>query len=243
MPGTGSASHRRSAELVTDWAALAGDPRAVAPLLLGSRVTLGEVSIRICEVELYTGAGDPASHAVCGPTPRCAVMFGPAGHAYVYLSYGIHRCLNVVIGPPGQAAAVLLRAGEVVTGRQLAQERRSGRRVPSDVDLARGPGSLGRALGVELSDSGSALAATSRPGVDGPGRIQLADLGLARSAEVSTGPRVGVSGPGGEGDRYPWRYWLTGDPHVSTYRVGAGRGRPSPAPRSSPRGADTAALR
>lgn len=169
--------------------------------LLGATLTHGEVTVRITEVEAYGGVRDPASHAFRGPTPRSAIMFGPPDVLYVYLSYGMHYCANVVVGAEGDASAVLLRAGEVVRGRDVARERRGG--VP-DVRLARGPANLTQALGVTLAHNGVALA--------GP------EVVLRRAVEVpsdvSTGPRVGVS----RAADVPWRFWLTGDPTVSAYR-------------------------
>ncbi|MDP9443222.1 MAG: DNA-3-methyladenine glycosylase [Actinomycetota bacterium] len=183
----------------------------VAPDLLGAVLTSslpdGRVSVRLTEVEAYDGRNDPASHAYGGPTARNAVMFGPAGHVYVYFSYGMHWCMNVVCGAEGVAAAVLLRAGEVVDGVDLARRRR-GARVPVR-DLARGPARLTQALGVSGACNGSVL---------GSGSLQLALPTAARTgAVVSQGPRVGLS----HGTTVPWRFWLTGDRYVSAYRAGA----------------------
>ena len=184
---------------------------AVAADLLG-RVLLctgpdGTVGVRLTEVEAYGGAGeDPGSHAFRGPTPRTGVMFGEPGHAYVYLSYGVHWCLNLVCEPAGRAAAVLLRAGEVVSGAALARARRPG---APDRDLARGPALLTRALGVDRGDDGRALDGT-----------RLAVVGPAAAAAPVSGPRVGVSGEGGV---RPWRLWLPDEPTVSRYRASAPR--------------------
>ena len=125
---------------------LAGPVLDVAPRLLGSVLRHGEVACRITEVEAYDGARDPGSHAYRGQTARNAVMFGPPGHLYVYFTYGMHYCCNVVCGPPGSASAVLLRAGEVVDGLDLARSRRTPAR--SDRDLARGPANLCQTLGI-----------------------------------------------------------------------------------------------
>ncbi|WP_439564267.1 DNA-3-methyladenine glycosylase [Microcella sp.] len=206
------------------------DPVAVAPLLLGAVLHGRGVSVRLTEVEAYRGGGtDPGSHAFRGPTPRTAPMFGPAGTVYVYLSYGMHRCLNLVCGAEGEAGAVLLRAGEVVAGAELAQRRRAAAaprragacasRIIAPRDLARGPARLATALGVELSDSGGMLAAgplTLEPGPPLP------------PERIAAGPRVGVSGPGGGGE-YPWRFWLVGDETVSAYRPAVPRARITPA--------------
>jgi DNA-3-methyladenine glycosylase len=190
----------------------------VAPDLLG-RVLVhhsaqGTVAVRLTEVEAYCGPGDPGSHARNGRTPRTAVMFGPPAHLYVYFSYGMHWCVNVVCERDGTAAAVLLRGGEVVAGRTLAQARRPAAR--KDRDLARGPARLASALGLDREADGLALGTT----------VRLLRGTPAPSAQVRQGPRVGVSGPGGDGERYPWRFWVDGDPTVSTYRPGVSRRRP-----------------
>jgi DNA-3-methyladenine glycosylase len=184
----------------------------VGPRLLGSVFRVGDVAVRLTEVEAYHGQGhDPGSHAHRGRTPRNASMFGPGGTLYVYLSYGIHRCVNIVCGPEGYASGLLLRAGEVVDGVELARSRRvSARR---DVELAKGPGRLGSALGIDLDDDGSRL---------GDGRFSL-ELPTTPPGEVVAGPRVGVSGRAGT-DEYPWRFTLAGEPTVSTWRPAVRRG-------------------
>ncbi|MDO9590524.1 MAG: DNA-3-methyladenine glycosylase [Microcella sp.] len=208
---------------------LEGDPVAVAPRLLGAVLHGRGVSVRLTEVEAYRGEGaDPGSHAFRGRTPRTEPMFGPAGTIYVYLSYGMHRCLNLVCGPAGEAAAVLLRAGEVVAGAELAAERRAAAaprragacasRIIAPRDLARGPARLATALGVDLSDSGGMLA-------DGP--LTLEPGAPTSPGHVAMGPRVGVSGPGGSAE-YLWRFWLVGEPTVSTYRPAVTRSRATP---------------
>lgn len=179
---------------------LSGPVLEVAPTLLGAVIRHGGTAIRLSEVEAYAGPDDPGSHAYRGPTPRNSVMFGPAGHLYCYFTYGMHVCANVTVGPVGQASAVLLRAGEVVEGVDDARIRRPG---VVDRDLARGPANLCRALGLQLTDNGADLSA---------GPITL-ELGAAR-AQYLTGPRVGLRlAP----DR-PWRFWIEGDPTVSSYR-------------------------
>lgn len=190
----------------------------VAPELLG-RVLVhdsaqGVVAVRLTEVEAYAGPGDPGSHARNGRTPRTGVMFGPAGHLYVYFSYGMHWCVNLVCEKDGTAAAVLLRAGQVVEGLALARSRRSAARV--DRDLARGPARLAAALGLDRSADGRALG----------GEVRLLTGEPVPRSRVRTGPRVGVSGPGGDGVRYPWRFWVDDDPTVSVYRPGVSRRRP-----------------
>jgi DNA-3-methyladenine glycosylase len=185
---------------------VAGPVVPAARGLLGCIVSAGDVNVRITETEAYAGTdGDPASHAHRGRTPRNAVMFGPAGHAYLYFTYGMHWCMNVVTGPDGEASAVLLRAGEVVDGLDVARARRPA--VRRDADLARGPARLCSVLGLD----GSAYGAYLLDG--GPVRLDPPTVPVD-SAGVSAGPRVGVNG----GHDVPWRFWLTGDPTVSAYR-------------------------
>lgn len=178
----------------------------VADELLGCLLRVGPVLVRLVEVEAYDGDQDPASHAYRGRTTRNAVMFGPAGHLYVYRLHGSF-CANVVCGPAGVATAVLLRAAEVLEGHDLARDRRAERRrTPvADRDLARGPGNLCRALGLTAADDGTDLS--------GPGRAIL----LPATVPVTTlgsGPRVNISRAA---DR-PWRYWDAGSASVSPYK-------------------------
>lgn len=198
-------------------ALLQGPALEVAPRLLGGVLRVGPVAVRLTEVEAYHGQGqDPGSHAHRGESARNGSMFRRGGTLYVYLSYGIHRCVNVVCGPEGYASGVLLRSGEVVDGLDVARLRRTTSRTPAD--LARGPGRLGQALGVELADDGLRL---------GEGRAVL-ELAPEPVVPVASGPRVGVSGHAGT-DAFPWRFWLPGDPTVSAYRAAAprrGRGVP-----------------
>ncbi len=190
--------------------ALARPVLEVAPTLLGAVIEHGEVAVRITEVEAYAGAGDPGSHAFRGPTPRSAIMFGPAGHLYVYFTYGMHWCANVVCGPQGEASAVLLRAGEVVRGHDEAARRRPG--VVAR-EWARGPARLTRTLGIDGAHNGVDLVA-------GGASVRLDVADAVNPARIRTGPRVGVRGPGGDGANYPWRFWLDGEPTVSRYRPG-----------------------
>ncbi len=185
----------------------------IAPRLLGGIIRTADVAIRLTEVEAYDGSNDPGSHAFRGPTKRSSIMFGDPGVAYVYFTYGMHHCLNVVCGPPGTAAGVLLRAGEVIDGESAARRRRDRGRARSHPrrDLARGPARLASALGVDLSDNGSNLC-------DPVAELRLEVGHTSPAAPISAGPRVGVSGAGGDGTAYPWRFWLTGDPTVSAYR-------------------------
>jgi DNA-3-methyladenine glycosylase len=192
----------------------ARDVLDVAPRLLGATVTHAGVTLRLTEVEAYAGAADPGSHAFRGRTPRVEVMFGPPGHLYVYFTYGMHWCANLVCGPHGEASAVLLRAGEVVAGRAVAAARRPGVR---ERDWARGPARLTTTLGLTGTDNG----------VDGcSGEALVIEAPTAHLAgRVRTGPRVGVSGPGGDAVAYPWRFWVDGEPTVSQYRAGVVRSR------------------
>ena len=190
----------------------------VAPALLGCvlehETPEGRVAVVITEVEAYEGESDPASHAYRGMTGRTAVMYGPPGHAYVYFTYGMHFCVNVVCMPAGTASAVLLRAGRVIAGEDLARLRRS-RQVPVR-ELARGPARLCRALAIsrlqndaDLCDPGSPLRLGREEG------SQQADAVEPVSKAVSIGPRVGVS----VGAETNWRFWLTDDETVSLYRA------------------------
>jgi DNA-3-methyladenine glycosylase len=192
----------------------------VAPDLLGAVVThrgaAGPVSVRLTEVEAYDGETDPGSHAFRGRTPRNAVMFGPPGRVYVYFTYGMHWCMNLVCGPVGTASAVLLRAGEVVEGRELALARRTTSRSPHD--LARGPARLTVALGVDGGLDGTDATRPRSPLVVSPG-VEGGAVG-----PVETGPRVGVAG---DGAGHQWRFWLEGEPTVSPYRAAVPRRRPA----------------
>ncbi|MET1017322.1 DNA-3-methyladenine glycosylase [Orlajensenia leifsoniae] len=192
-----------------DRAALSRDAVELAPELLGAllthRTSEGDVTVRLTEVEAYRGTGeDPGSHAHRGMTPRTTVMFGEPGHLYAYFTYGMHTCVNIVCSPAGSASALLLRAGEIVDGVELARRRRPS--AASDRDLARGPARLASALGIPLAENGADLF--SDP---------FALRGPDAAPDVARGPRVGVSGAGG-GAAYPWRFWIPGDPTVSVYR-------------------------
>jgi DNA-3-methyladenine glycosylase len=196
-------------------ALLERDVLEVAPALLGAVVTHGGVGVRLTEVEAYAGVADPGSHAFRGRTPRTEVMFGPPGRLYVYFTYGMHYCANVVTGPDGTASAVLLRAGEVVAGHEVAASRRP---RSSERDRARGPARLAVTLGLGREQNGLDLV---DPLTDGRLEPPLVPVDPRR---VRTGPRVGVSGAGGDGTAYPWRFWLDGEPTVSPYRPGRPRG-------------------
>lgn len=194
----------------------------VAPELLGATVSHRGVTVRLTEVEAYDGQQDPGSHAFRGRTQRTAAMFGPAGGLYVYFTYGMHYCANLVCGRDGVAAAVLMRAGEVIEGEDTARVRRAGAKDPASLprrDLARGPARLAQALGLGRTQNG---LDTTHPDSAMTIRSAAFPVGTVRS-----GPRVGVSGEGGDGERYPWRFWLADEPSVSVYRP-AVRRRPRP---------------
>jgi DNA-3-methyladenine glycosylase len=198
----------------------------VAPELLGCHISHAGVTVRLTEVEAYDGSNDPGSHAFRGPTPRTRVMFGEPGGLYIYFTYGMHWCANLVCGSAGAASAVLLRAGEVVEGLEVARSRRPGVR---DRDLARGPARLALVLALGRDQNGIDTCATDSAFVVRAGRRGLSSGSAGVS--VRTGPRVGVSGPGGDAVAYPWRFWLEGEATVSAYRAGKVRA-PKPAGRS-----------
>ncbi|MFE0679134.1 DNA-3-methyladenine glycosylase [Streptomyces sp. NPDC058867] len=195
---------------------LAHPAEEVAPKLLGSVLTCktpeGTVSIAITETEAYSGAADPASHAYRGRTPRNTVMFGPAGHLYVYRSHGLHWCANVVTGTDGIASAVLIRAGRVIEGEGLARKRR-GERIES-ARLARGPGNFCQALGITAEHSGADLLTGTA--------VVLSEGEPVPAALIQAGPRVGVS----KAHDWQHRFYVAGDPTVSAYRLSP-RAKPS----------------
>jgi DNA-3-methyladenine glycosylase len=188
----------------------------VAPDLLGCVIEHespeGLVAVRLTEVEAYDGETDPGSHAFRGRTPRNAVMFGPPGHVYVYFTYGMHWCMNLVCGPDGRASAVLLRAGEVVEGEELARARRTTARSPRE--LARGPARLTVALGIDRAYDGA--------NATDPAAALRVRAGQPPVGAVRNGPRVGVAGDGAD---HPWRFWLDGESTVSAYRPAVSRRR------------------
>jgi DNA-3-methyladenine glycosylase len=194
----------------------------VAPDLLGCvlehETAEGLVAVELTEVEAYAGETDPASHAYRGMTGRNAVMFGPPGYAYVYFTYGMHFCVNVVCMPAGIARAVLLRAGRVTAGEPLARRRRAPRRTPAGPpsviparDLARGPARLCQALAIDRTQNGADFCSPASEL-----RLRPAGTNLPAGGEPATesGPRVGISAAAD----IPWRFWLAGDPTVSAYR-------------------------
>jgi len=189
---------------------LAIDPVDAAQLLLGSFLEAGGVRVRIVEVEAYRGGDDPASHCYRGKTPRNEVMFGPAGFLYVYFVYGMHFCANVVSLTDGVPGAVLLRAGEVVSGEDIAFSRRPASR--SAAELAKGPARLCKVLGLDRTQNGLDLTSA-----DSPVRLYAGEP----ATKVFAGPRVGVA----VAMDVPWRFWID-SPAVSTYKRG-GKRRPS----------------
>ncbi len=200
------------------------DVRRVARALLGSVIESqspqGVVAVRLTEVEAYAGLADPASHAFRGRTPRTMVMFGPAGHLYTYFVYGMHWCANIVTGTDGVPSAVLLRAGEVVDGIELARSRRQpvgARTPPKDRQLARGPAGLATVLGFDAASNGADLL---QPG----GSIRLLRGAPPRESSIGVGPRVGVAAAADE----PNRFWVIDDPTVSAFRAWVPRKRSVP---------------
>jgi DNA-3-methyladenine glycosylase len=190
---------------------LLGPADEVAPSLLGCWVVTdrpdGQVAVRLTEVEAYSGEGiDPAAHSHRGPTPRAAIMFGPPGRLYVYFSYGVHWCANVVVAAEGTGSAVLLRAGDVVAGEDVARARRPAAR--STRDLARGPARLTQALAIGPDDRDAHLLDPA-----GPVRLHRG----SPPARVASGPRVGIT----RATELPWRFWDAGAPSVSVFRAGA----------------------
>jgi DNA-3-methyladenine glycosylase len=234
----------------------AGSATAVAPTLLGCvlehETPDGLVAVVLTEVEAYMGAADPASHAYRGRTARNGVMFGPPGYAYVYFTYGMHFCVNLVCQPPGTASAVLLRAGRVIAGVELATARRAAGRDRAAREQA-GREQAGREQ-AGREQAGREQAGREQAGrklaerdlARGPGRLCKAlDITRAQDGadvcdpasplrvrwpdrretlDISQGPRVGIS----VATEVPWRFWVTGDPTVSVYRPYAPRQRRKP---------------
>ncbi|HEY3733165.1 MAG TPA: DNA-3-methyladenine glycosylase [Streptosporangiaceae bacterium] len=243
--GAGAARAGRARTALLPRGFFGGGSVKVAPALLGCVIehetSDGIVAAMITEVEAYTGAADPASHAYRGQTARTAVMFGPPGHAYVYFTYGMHFCVNLVCLPEGTASAVLLRAAAITEGAALARRRRlarrgaalpsrgedssvgrdgaggpdgsvgRGRRAIPDRDLARGPALLCQALGIDRELNGADVCDPRSPL-----RVRAA---AGPPGRIRTGPRVGVS----TAAEVPWRFWIDGDPTVSAYRASAPR--------------------
>jgi DNA-3-methyladenine glycosylase len=220
------------------------DPLQVAPDLLGKVLVIGDRAVRIVEVEAYRGSEDPASHAYRGRTKRNATMFGPPGHLYVYFTYGMHWCANVVCGPEGTAWAVLLRAGEPLAGiDRMIQARKN----TSVRDLCRGPARLAKALGLDGSFDGACLLGPEGRDERSRAECQLGDpkcLGIFDDGQPppavpSSSGRVGIK----QAVELDWRWWIPDSPYVSSARPSKparpsnpARGSSSPAPGRGPRG-------
>lgn len=193
---------------------LAGDPVEVAPQLLNALLVVGERVVRIVEVEAYRGREDPASHAYRGPTRRNGTMFGPPGRLYVYFTYGMHWCANVVCGPESVPGAVLLRAAAPEGGLEAMWAARPAAR--RERDLCSGPAKLCQALGLTGAFDGADLVA-------GDLGVRLCTDRTGPPAAPGTGPRIGIS----VAAEHPWRWWVPGDPNVSARSAG---GAPAPEP-------------
>lgn len=198
-PESGPRVDRADVRLGVDF--FAGSVHDVAPALIGCRLFFAGVGGVIVETEAYERE-DPASHSFVGLTERTKVMFGPPGHAYVYLSYGIHSLLNFVCEPEGSAAAVLIRALEPTAGLDLMHQRRPAAR--SDLDLCSGPGKLTEALGITLAENADPLDEDPflllPPEADPP--------------QVVTSERIGIT----KATEQPWRFSAAGSPYVSRPR-------------------------
>jgi DNA-3-methyladenine glycosylase len=181
--------------------------RALIGKTLSRRTAEGVTAGIIVETEAYVSAIDPSAHGYRGKTSRNAVMFGPPGHAYVYFTYGMHHCLNIVTEGEGVAAAVLLRALEPTAGIALMRSRR-GERI-ADRDLARGPGRLCAALALTLADNGLDLCGDALWLEDTPD--------FPPDAPIAATPRIGIA----QAADWPWRFVLADSPWVSGRKVTA----------------------
>jgi DNA-3-methyladenine glycosylase len=192
----------------------------VGPDVLGAVLTHrtpdGVVAVELTEVEAYMGSIDSASHSYRGQTRRNAVMFGPPGYSYVYFTYGMHFCVNLVCGPGDTPTAILVRAGRIVAGEELARSRRPSSR--RERDLASGPARLCLALSIDLSQNGLDVCAGSQS------PLLITRATDSSEKKVCHGPRVGISSAAD----LPWRYWIDGDPTVSPYRGHVPRKRSAP---------------
>jgi DNA-3-methyladenine glycosylase len=199
----------------------ARDSLVVGPELLGTVLTRtdenGTVGIRLTEVEAYGGERDPGAHAFRGQTNRTASMFGEAGHVYCYFTYGMHHAINLVTGQVGQPYGCLVRGGEVVLGADLARRRREAkprRSILPEEHLARGPACVAQCFAATRVNDGDDL-------FGGQWALWLPERHTV--LPYVSGPRVGLSGPSGDGVAFPWRYWLPGEPTVSAYKPAAVR--------------------
>jgi DNA-3-methyladenine glycosylase len=178
------------------------DPRQVAPDLLGKVLVRDGLAARIVEVEAYCGAEDAGSHAYRGMTRRNATMFGPAGHLYVYFTYGMHWCANAVCGDEGEGVAVLLRAAEPLRGLDEMRARRV--KARRDQDLLAGPARLCQAFALTGAEDGADLVAASHD-------VTIVDDGTPPPARPLVGPRIGLS----VGVEHPWRWCSPDSAYVS----------------------------
>ena len=205
-----------------DRAFFARDARVVAPELLNKVLVHDGRAARIVEVEAYTGADDPGSHAFRGETPRTRVMFGPAGHLYVYFTYGMHWCANAVCGPDGEAGAVLLRAAAPLEGLDAMRLARPAAR--RERDLCSGPAKLCQAFGLDGAHGGADLTRADRG-------VTIVDDGTPPPVHPGVSTRIGLSA----GVEHPWRWYVPDDPNVSSHPASPRRrGRPD-GPTGAPR--------
>lgn len=195
---------------------LAGDPVEVAPQLLNKVLVHGATSGRIVEVEAYRGEADPASHAFRGPTARNRTMFGRPGLLYVYFSYGMHHCCNVVCWPERRAGAVLVRALLPLGG--IDEMRRRRHPAAREDELCSGPGRLCQALGLDRAADGADLLDASSP-------VRLLDDGVAPPLVLQLGisPRVGIN-PALASSGELWRFYVRGDRNLSRREPATSRG-------------------
>lgn len=181
-------------------------PAEVAPELLNKILVRADGrALRLVEVEAYAGSEDPAAHSFRGPTARTATMFGPAGHLYVYFSYGMHWGANAVCGPAGEGWGVLMRAGEPIAGVEAMRHVRPAAR--RDRDIASGPGKLSQALGITRALDGADLTSME-------GGVAIVSDGTPPPAEPICGPRIGIS----RATDFPWRWHVPSSLHVSGRR-------------------------
>jgi DNA-3-methyladenine glycosylase len=184
----------------------ARDALAVARDLIGClfvhETESGRVGVRLVEAEAYRGPIDPGSHGYGGMTRRTRTMFGPPGRLYVYFTYGMHWCTNVVCGPDGEAGAVLLRALAPLDGLDVMWSRRP--KARRERDLCSGPARLAQALGLDRAADGADLVA---------GPIQLVDDGMPPPVAPGVSTRIGLAP--GRGDQSPWRFYVPGESNIS----------------------------
>ena len=188
------------------------DALAVARDLIGCVLVRnhrrGRMGVRLVETEAYRGAIDPGSHGYRGPTNRNRTMFGPPGRLYVYFTYGMHWCVNVVCGREGECEAVLLRAGEPLEGLEIMRSFRGG---VADRLIAAGPARLAQAMGIDKIHDGATLLRGGEFWI-----AEDADTSVYRKGELSQTTRIGLSS--GRGDEIPWRFVVPGHPHASRKR-------------------------